>query len=176
VRLARSFLLGGCLLVPLAGCSDGSTVPDPQPTPTYLPLPSCPVLEHIPGYVARAPYPTQPPPLYQAVWYGTDDLWVMLTPGGEVWRDLPRSAGGLSQKTFWWSRNFDARAEPEPAISVSGTRLDARGSFSAGNPGTHAIADFGQAMLVGVEIPSTGCWEITAEYKDAALRYVVLVE
>jgi hypothetical protein len=59
---------------------------------------------------------------------------------------------------------------------VTGTRLDAPGTFVAGNPGTNALADFGSAMLVGVEIPSIGCWEIRAEYKGAVLAVVVLVE
>ena len=30
-------------------------------------------------------------------------------------------------------------------------------------------------MLVGVEIPSPGCWQITASYGDAILSYVVSV-
>ena len=56
---------------------------------------------------------------------------------------------------------------------VTGTRLDAPGSFSAGNPGTHAYADFGTAMLVGVPTPARGCWEIRAHYKGAELAYVI---
>jgi hypothetical protein len=30
-------------------------------------------------------------------------------------------------------------------------------------------------MLVGVEVPGVGCWQLTAEYGDAVLSYVVLV-
>jgi hypothetical protein len=30
-------------------------------------------------------------------------------------------------------------------------------------------------MLVGVEIPTAGCWQITASYRDAVLSYVVSV-
>jgi hypothetical protein len=66
------------------------------------------------------------------------------------------------------------RDDPQPAISVVGTRLDAPGTFTAG-PGTNASADFGQAMLAGVEIPSPGCWQITASYGGAVLSFVVLV-
>ena len=66
------------------------------------------------------------------------------------------------------------RDEPQPRISVVGTRLDAPGTLTSG-PGTNASADFGEAMLVGVEIPSPGCWQITASYGDAVLSFVVLV-
>ena len=83
----------------------------------------------------------------------------------------------MSQKTFWWSRNFGLVAgEGAPLIGVTGKRLDAPGSFAAGNPGTNATADFGRAMLVGIDIPAAGCWEIRARYKGAELAYVVLVE
>jgi len=30
-------------------------------------------------------------------------------------------------------------------------------------------------MLVGVGVPTTGCWEITANYKRATLSYIVWV-
>lgn len=82
----------------------------------------------------------------------------------------------MGQKTFWWSIEWPgADDEPEPAITVVGTRLDGPGTFTAG-PGTNAgRADFGQAMLVGVEIPTAGCWQITASYRDAVLSYVVSI-
>jgi hypothetical protein len=58
---------------------------------------------------------------------------------------------------------------------VTGRRLDAAGTFSFG-PGTNAGADFGTAMLVGIDVPSVGCWEITGRYHAATLSYTVLVE
>ena len=133
----------------------------------------------LPGdpYFATAPWPRNPPALYQSVWYGSDDLWTMLRPGGENWGHLPNNGGTFTQKTWWWSRKFNlAAGEGTPRIIVTGKRLDAPGSFRAGDPGTSGTADFGAAMLVGVDIPSTGCWEIRAHYKGAELAYVVLVE
>ena len=35
--------------------------------------------------------------------------------------------------------------------------------------------NFGPAMLVGVDFPTTGCWEITGRYADAELSFVVWV-
>jgi len=100
----------------------------------------------------------------------------MLDPSGEVWWGLPHDPSGDSQKTFWWSQKFVLAAELQPAISVVGRRLDVVGpTFSAGAPGTNAEADFGTAMLVGVVIPTSGCWAIRARYRGHPLEYVVWV-
>lgn len=137
--------------------------------------PDCPITVPDRPFVAGSPFPAEPPSLYGSVWYGTDDLWTMLHPAGEQW-ELPRTGKSLGQKTFWWSRKFGASgSEEQPRITVTGKRLDGPGAFVAGNPGTNAVADFGKAMLVGIEIPTAGCWEIRAEYKGSELVYVVRV-
>lgn len=134
----------------------------------------CSVTRPDPAFVAPSPYPAAPPPLYESEWFGSEALWTMIDRDGEVWR-FPQGADGLSQKMFWWSVGWPGmRNEPEPAITVVGTRLDGPGSFTSG-PGTNASADFGEAMLVSVEIPTAGCWQITASYRDAVLSYVVWV-
>ena len=100
----------------------------------------------------------------------------MLDPEGETWAHLPADADGrLSQKTFWWSTNWVPESDPEPDITVVGTRLDQPWTFRV-DSGTNASADFGTAMLVGVTVPSPGCWRLTATYLDASLSIVVLVE
>jgi hypothetical protein len=96
----------------------------------------------------------------------------MLHPAGEVWWALPRSESGLVQKTVWWSRHFHVQDEPEPAISVSGRRLDIAGqSFRSNGLGTNAST----GMLQGIDIPTAGCWEITGNYRDVTLAYTVWV-
>jgi len=54
-------------------------------------------------------------------------------------------------------------------------RIEGDGTFRV-DDGTNASADFGTAMLVGVTLPSPGCWRLTATYLDASLSIVVLVE
>ena len=129
-----------------------------------------------PAFVAPAPFPKAPPDYYGAAWYGDPALWTMLDRDGEIWSDLPRDEHGYGQKTFWWSTAWTPREEQQPAITVTGTRLDGDSSFSAGSPGTNATADFGTAMLVGVDIPAAGCWRLTGAYRGARLSYVVLVK
>lgn len=68
-------------------------------------------------------------------------------------------------KTFWWSLEWPGiRGEPEPALTVVGTRLDGPGAFPAGLATNAARDDFREAILVGVQIPTAGCWQITPTF------------
>jgi len=145
-----------------------------SPTPAGS-TPTCTPSRPEPVFVPTGSAPAVPPAYYQSSWFGSARLWTMLNVGGEIWRGLPQSASGLTQKTFWWSQDWHPRDEPQPAIMVTGRQLDGTGSFIVG-PGTNATADFGTAMLVGIEVPTTGCWEITAHYRSASLSFTVLVE
>ena len=68
--------------------------------------------------------------------------------------------------------------ESSPRIAVTGRLLDLGGGdpVPLADEGTNAAADFGLAMLVGLTVPSSGCWELTATYKGHTLSYVVEVE
>jgi hypothetical protein len=67
-----------------------------------------------PAFIPPDPYPSQPPELYQAEWYGSADLWTMLGPEGEVWEDLPERGGKFTQKLLWWSEDLSAGEGPTP--------------------------------------------------------------
>ena len=129
------------------------------------------------AFVPPSPYEPSPPAYYGSAWFGSAALWTMLSRDGEVWSQsgLPHRPGGLFQKIFWWSADWSPGVEPQPAISVIGRRLDGSGSFKFG-PGTNAAADFGSAMLVGIEIPTPGCWELTGHYRGATLSFVVWIK
>ncbi len=149
----------------------------PAPTPVVTPpgapaTPSadCLVTRPEPAFHAPAPFPETPPERYESAWYGTADLFTMIALEGEVWTDLPPGPEGLGQKSFWWSVHF---TELEPALVVSGERLDASGSFRTSGLGTNASADFGRAMLIGIQIRDAGCWRLTGAYRGATLSYVV---
>jgi hypothetical protein len=144
--------------------------PSPSPSPCAITRPG-------PAFTPPKPYLARPPKADDSVWYGDAHLWTMLHVGGETWGPwLFATPPGLPQKTFWWSADWhpEQTGEWEPAISVTGRRLDGPETFTFG-PGTNASADFGTAMLVGIDIPSYGCWELTADYREATLSYVVSV-
>lgn len=144
------------------------------------PTPACEVTRPQPVFVPPGPdipegrFLATPPDYYESDWYGSARLWTMLHREGEVWGPWVRLDDGLPMKTFWWSADWVPQDELEPAITVVGRRLDAPGTFRFG-PGTNAAADFGAAMLVGIDLPTYGCWQITARYRDASLSYVVSV-
>jgi hypothetical protein len=127
-----------------------------------------------PPFVAPAPY--APNPDRRSFWYGSDVLWTVLRID-DIWDSLPHDARGYSQKIAMWSKEYDRRTEPEPALVVTGKRLDGNSPLFNGEHPTHAgFADGTTAMLVGVNVPTTGCWEITGRYRGHELSFVVEVQ
>jgi hypothetical protein len=123
-----------------------------------------------------------PPPPYAPVapfrgrfWYGTEALWAMPSADG-LWHGLV-TPQGIGNKVFWWSREWDWRHDMKPELTVTARRLDADAPSVRVSPATnaHNAADIHHAMLVGLNIPMPGCWELTGEYKGHTLSYVVWV-
>ena len=136
----------------------------------------CPITVPDGSFRAPLPWPVVPPANYHSHWFGTADLWTMLDVDGEVWPGAAKPGPG--QKSWWWSTHFKGGfEESSPAIAVTGVNLDEPAPRPAklGGRATNGAADFGSAMLVGVDFPVPGCWELTASYKGHTLSYVVLV-
>jgi hypothetical protein len=104
-------------------------------------------------------------------WYGTPALWTLLRPDG-TWSGLPYHDGATGQKVFWWSQGYDWRSP----LTVTGRRIDGSAPPLRASTATNAFAeDIGSSILVGVEIPTAGCWEITGHLKGVTLSFVVRV-
>ncbi|HSF15823.1 MAG TPA: hypothetical protein VLK65_09740 [Vicinamibacteria bacterium] len=145
--------------------------------PAQVPT-SCPVsLPPETPFTPPTPYPTEAP--YGTFWWGTEGLWTMLRADG-TWRGVPPDRGyrrGYRDKVFWWRPGYDGRVEPRPELEVTGRRIDAEAPPFTVPSATNAHSeDFGGwTMLTGVDIPTTGCWEITGRYADESLTFVVWV-
>ena len=135
---------------------------------------NCPVTRPPdPPFTPPAPYLQNAPGDY--FWYGTESLWTAVPRNG-VWADLPHNPQGYTQKVFWWRKGYSWTAEPEPQLYVTGRRLDTSAPPLHVSRATNAFAeDIGSAMLVGVDFPTPGCWEITGRYAGAELSFVVWV-
>ena len=108
-------------------------------------------------------------------WYGSSSLWTAVRQNG-TWEALPHNPQGYTQKVFWWREGYIWNEEPEPELIVSGERLDAAAPPLLASEATNAYAaDIGSAMLVGVDLPTLGCWKITGKYSDSELSFVVWV-
>ncbi len=117
-----------------------------------------------------------PTPPGDHFWYGDESLWTALPPDG-VWDTLPRNPGGYTQKLLWWRVGYSWTGEPEPDLQVTAHRLDDPAIAFSESPATNAFApDIQSAILIGVEFPTPGCWQITGRYADAELSYVVQIE
>jgi len=109
-------------------------------------------------------------------WYGSQSLWTQLPVDG-VWWGLPHNERGYTQKLFFSRAGYNWRQEPQPALTVSGRRLDDPGpTFTLSDATNGFHPDVGSFMLVGVDIPAPGCWEITGRYEGHELSFVVWIE
>jgi len=136
---------------------------------------ACTVTRPNPPFAAPSPYPSSPPDDRHA-WFGTPQLWTMLELDGEVW-DAANASFPVGVKMFWWSSNWAGmREEQEPAITVVATRLDGPGTVMTDHA-TNVAADSlgGEAMLAGIEFPTPGCWQVTAQYRGAVLSHIVWI-
>jgi hypothetical protein len=150
-----------------------STVGQARPFRATEPPEACAVTRDSNAFVPPPPHDPAPP-FSGRFWLGTGDLWTMPFANG-LWHGLatPR---GVRDKVFWWSRNWDWRTDHRPQLTVSARRLDGAAPALRVSPATNAhAADIHHAMLVALDLPTPGCWEITGEYKGRRLSYVVWV-
>ncbi len=129
--------------------------------------------------------PFVPPPPYwtdhgpDGFWYGTESLWTLLGVQGtwNIHSNVLEGKGSYRTKLTYWRRGFDWRKEPEPELFVIAKRLDREAPPVAADP-AHAVFVTTErpGMMTGIDIPSTGCWELTARYRGDRLSFVVSVQ
>lgn len=153
-----------------------SSAPVPAATHITPASASCPITRPPdPPFVPPPPYSPSAPSLYQGFWYGSAALWTLPRADG-IWRGLPYYRGSYTQKVFWWRRGYDYQSDPYPDLIVTGTRLDAPAPPLTASGATNGSRDdIRSFMVVGVDIPTTGCWEITGHSAAATVRFVVWV-
>ena len=147
----------------------------------FAPPASCPVTvpPAIP-FIPPAPYELEDND--NDFWIGTDHLWTARSKT-EVWTTAPRKPGHeqevqpLTAKTFWASVDFNWRTEWPVTLTVTGRRLDGSAPPLLTLRATNAMVPGPTpTMLVGVYVPTPGCWEITGHYKGQNLSFVVWVK
>lgn len=148
--------------------SDIGEIQNKPPATCPVTLPQDPPFKPPLPYLAQIPYEGE-------FWYGTQDLWTILNVDG-TWSQLPHDENGYTQKIYWERQGYDWLTEPQPELTVTGRRLDSKSppliATNATNGYQEEVKSF---MLVGVEIPSPGCWEITGHYHNHDLSFVVLI-
>jgi len=132
--------------------------------------------------------PFVPPPPYwtnhgpNQFWYGTESLWTLLSvPGTCAWHirsNVLESKGAYRTNLSYWRRGFNWRKEREPKLVINARRLDhdARVIVIVHANAVFVTGPAPAAMMTAIDIPTAGCWEITAKYKDQKLSFVVSLQ
>ena len=122
-----------------------------------------------------SPFAEPSPSSASRFWYGSEDLAVLLRRGG-TWRGMGPSHN-YRTKLVWWRQGYSGAPEPRPELVVSGRRLDGEAPPATVSRATscHHMDFGGWAMLVMVEFPASGCWEVTGQYKGKVASFVVEV-
>ena len=102
-------------------------------------------------------------------WFGSEALAVRLPADGR-WKGMGPSRN-FADKFWVWRRGYDPRSENRPALTFAGVKLN------AGDPpermhideATNAFGPGWSRMLAGMEFPSAGCWQVTANYRYAGI-------
>lgn len=139
---------------------------------------SCPVTRphRTSLFVPPFPFPATASP--GTFWFGTDKLWTSL-PADGTWKGLPHYKPGdptFRQKLAFWRQGYDPHAEPRPNLTVSGRRIDSQaGPLQSDGKGNGSWTRDDQFIMTGINLPTTGCWEITGRYENDELTFVVWV-
>jgi hypothetical protein len=132
---------------------------------------SCPVTKaSARPFIPPWPYDAEPYP--GGSWFGTDRLWIA-PPEDGTWTGLGHYTPidpTFRQKMQWWRQGYDYRTEPQPKLKVTGKRLDAPAPPLMAEASN--VAGPKPSMMVGMNFPTLGCWEITGHYEGDELTFV----
>jgi hypothetical protein len=84
--------------------------------------------------------------------------------------------GGYVTKLVFWTRAFDWRKEFQPELILTAQRLDSDAPSVAVAHANAVFIAHKPAIMTGIRIPTSGCWEVTAYYGERRLVFVVSVE
>jgi hypothetical protein len=141
---------------------------------------TCPVTKpEAQTFIPPSPYPPEAGP--GEFWFGTEKLWTMLPVNG-TWKGLPHyrpTDSSFRQKMFWSREGYDWHAEPYPALTVTGRRVDGPAPPFMSPPANNGYTSY-SSMVVGLDISTLGCWELTGHYRNpdltvTDLTFVILV-
>jgi len=135
---------------------------------------SCPITKP-PVHPFVPPYPAEFYPGY--FWFGTEKLWINL-PADGTWKlgHYNPSETAFRQKLLWWHKGFERLNDSEPILKVAGKRLDSPApTFEEEESASTYGGANSQFIVVGLDIPTLGCWKITGRFGTAEVSFVIWV-
>ena len=171
------------LLTLLAVVQPQLRVPQPYECPITKP-PAERFIPPLPWKPMAIPHPSDPPRFHNTFLLGTSGLWAYAS---NHW-----TLGVDQNKLPYFSERYDWRKGAEPPLAVVALRLDAPSPLvwakwvNGAGPSYDPAAGLDRSrsdgfMVTSLEIPSKGCWEISAHFTDVrdkveTVTYVTLVD
>jgi hypothetical protein len=139
---------------------------------------SCPVTKApARAFVPPAPYNSNP--LSGGFLLGSESLWTFVPTYGLGDPSRPEGPPYALKLVYWHPGLNWHHTDETNDLTVVARRLDAP---SAPSVFTHRASMVGHlsaeasaevAMMIGLDLPSAGCWEIAADFKGEHLNYVI---
>lgn len=166
MRIAEIFVASLCLVaLERAGAAENWKTPIPN---------TCPVTRSTPETRLTPTPPQQAGKASDSMfWFGSDALFVSLYSDGR-WRGIP-SPTGTRNKSFWYRKDQWLKEDPYQ-LKVTAKRIDSDGPMISFPRVTNAIMGEEIAMLLMLELPERGCWQVTGNYKSDYLSWVTWVD
>ncbi len=107
-------------------------------------------------------------------WYGSN-LLAAAIPRTGTWHGMGKAAN-YRNKFWWWREGFSGADEPKPDLEITALRLDGEHQRFVVRDATNGSGINGDwsAMLVGMEFPSDGCWELRGRYNQREELVIVV--
>ena len=107
------------------------------------------------------------------MWVGTEKLAAQVPQDGHWTAMGPEH--NYRDKWWWWRQGYQAKEETRPELSITAKRLDGPAPPVFISHATNAFGPDWDRMLVGMEFPTAGCWEVIGRYHGDELRFVFKV-
>ena len=152
------------LLVAQVGPAQSSAKTKPHVAPA-----NCPVTR--PYQSSRFASPSgYPGPSPGHFYFGTDGIWTMLPVDGVL---KGSAANGSTHAWLLWFRHgYTPWVEPTPKLKVDAKRVNGTAQKVVVSPAKFLPRNI---MIVGIDIPNSGCWQITGRFDEEELAFVVWV-
>ena len=132
---------------------------------------TCPVTQPLAAFIPPAPHEAREEGRF---WYGNKALWTSLDDDG-IWKGVA-TATGVRNKLWWWRVGWEPQQDaPYEGIVVTANRLDGAAPSAHSSGASNGLLATGWAMLVILELPTRGCWQVTGNYGGDTLSFVVWV-
>jgi hypothetical protein len=124
------------------------------------------------AFLPPPPYPSQHSS--DGFWFGSEKLWLQLRKDG-IWHLQPNGPdAGFGEKVQWWRKGYEWRTDMPSKLKIVGERIDSPASPLSSH--SNASGTTGHSFIMsGLDFPTLGCWQITADYAGDKLTFVVWV-